>query len=149
MKNIRDILILLVVGFLLYHLLYTNTQQKQKSVVTNVIDGDTIVIQGGDRVRLLGIDAPEKNETFYKESKARLEQLIENKEVMLEREGDNKDRYSRLLRYVFLNDTNINLLLVQEGYAICYFYDKSKYQSQCRALEEEARNDKIGRWQES
>lgn len=121
--------------------------QKERTIVTNVVDGDTIVISGGERVRLLGIDTPEKGEFFYKESKARLEQLIENKEVMLEKEGENKDKYGRLLRYIFLDDTNINLLLVQEGYAICYFYEESKYQDSCKTLEQNAMQNKMSRWQ--
>lgn len=128
---------------------YENKPLKEKTIATNVIDGDTIVISGGERVRLLGIDTPEKGEVFYKESKERLEQLIENKEILLEKEGDNKDKYDRLLRYIFLNDTNINLLMVEEGYAICYFYGQSKYQDSCRQLEQNAMQNKIGRWQKA
>lgn len=152
MKKIISILIILVVSFFLYNALYQgNTIQNQpareQTIVTNVIDGDTIVISGGERVRLLGIDTLEKGEFFYKESKGRMEQLVENKEVMLEKEGDNKDQYGRLLRYIFLNDTNINLQMVEEGFAICYFYEESKYQAVCKDLEENAMQNKIGRWQ--
>ncbi|MFH0831867.1 MAG: thermonuclease family protein [archaeon] len=122
-------------------------ENKEKAVVTNVIDGDTIVISGGERLRLLGIDTPEKGEFYYKESKARMEELIENREITLEKEGDNKDKYGRILRYIFLDDSNINMLLVKEGYAICYFYEESRYQQECIQLEENARAGKIGRWQ--
>lgn len=121
--------------------------EKEKTITTNVIDGDTIVINGGERVRLLGIDTPEKGEFYYKEAKARLEQLIENNEISIEKEGDNKDKYDRLLRYIFLNETNINMEMVEEGYAICYFYGKSRYQSLCRSLEQNAMQNKLGRWQ--
>lgn len=153
MKRLEAITWLAVVlcSFLLYNIFFLDNAQHEdkveKSFVTNVIDGDTIVISGGERVRLLGIDAPEKGEFFYQESKERLEELIENKEIVLEREGDNKDKYDRLLRYIFLDSRNINLLLVEEGHAICYFYEESRYQSACKGLEETAMQNKIGRWQ--
>ena len=146
MKKAYFLIAVFAAGFLLYNAFFSAPEQK-KSFVTNVIDGDTIVISGGERVRLLGIDAPEKGEFFYKEAKARLEELIENRNVTLEREGDNKDKYGRLLRYIFAEDTNINLLMVEEGYAICYFYGESKYQDVCREFEENAMQNKIGRWQ--
>lgn len=142
-------LVAFIACLFLYNSFSGNQAEREKTVVTNVIDGDTIVISGGERVRLLGIDTPEKGELFYKESKERLEQLVENREVSLEKEGDNKDKYDRLLRYVFLNDTNINLLLVQEGFAICYFYQESKYQQDCKNLEENAMQNRIGRWQKA
>lgn len=142
------LLLILIIFILVYNSFYKyKPSQKDITIVTNVIDGDTIVISGGERVRLLGIDASEKGEFYYKESKERLEQLTENKEIALEREGDNKDKYDRLLRYIFLNDTNINLQMVEEGYAICYFYEESKYQDSCKELEENAMQNKIGRWQ--
>ncbi|MBS3090751.1 thermonuclease family protein [Candidatus Pacearchaeota archaeon] len=148
--KIRTIIYLLVfiIVLFLYNSFFGFKPENDRTIVTNVIDGDTIVISGGERVRLLGIDTPEKGEFFYKESKARLEELIENKNVTLEKEGDNKDKYDRLLRYIFLNDTNINLQMVEEGLAICYFYEKSKYQEACKNLEENAMQNKIGRWQE-
>jgi len=120
--------------------------EKEKAIVTNVIDGDTIITSGGERIRLLGIDSPEKGEYTYKEAKARLEQLVEQKEVSLLREKEDRDQYDRLLRWIFLNDTNINLLLVQEGLARCYFYETSKYQKNCKELETNAIKYKIGMW---
>lgn len=153
MKKIITVLAFLALSLVLYHILYQGKAIQEpvaeKTIVTNVIDGDTIVISGGERVRLLGIDTPEKGEFFYKESKARMEQLVENKEVLLKKEGENKDKYGRILRYIFLNDTNINLQMVEEGFAICYFYEESKYQAICKDLEENAMQDKIGRWQNS
>lgn len=148
--KIRTIIYLLIfiIALFLYNFNYQGfTVQNENIVVTNVIDGDTIVVSGGERVRLLGIDTPEKGEFFYKEAKARMEQLVENKEATLEKEGDNKDKYDRLLRYIFVNGTNINLKMVEEGYAICYFYEQSKYQEECRYLEEQARVEGIRRWQ--
>jgi micrococcal nuclease len=149
-KLTLSFLIIFSLAFLIYNFNELNLQGKavsqEKTVVTNVIDGDTVVITGGERVRLLGIDTPEKGEFYYKEAKARLEQLAEKKEVFVEKERDDKDKYDRLLRYIFINNTNINLKLVEEGYANCYFYQKSKYQETCKALEEKAQKEKIGIW---
>jgi micrococcal nuclease len=150
MKAVKVIMLVIILSVIIFsYNSYENKSIKEKSIVTNVIDGDTIVISGGERVRLLGIDTPEKGEFYYKESKGRMEQLVENKEVLLKKEGENKDKYGRILRYIFLNDTNINLLLVEEGFAICYFYEESKYQAVCKDLEENAMQNKIGRWQNS
>ena len=55
----------------MYNLFYENKPAvSENSFVANVIDGDTIVITGGERIRLSGIDTPEKGEFYYKESKA-------------------------------------------------------------------------------
>ena len=70
--------------------------------VDYVIDGDTIKLKDGTRVRLLGIDSPEKGECFYEESRLGVKDLIEGKQVFLEREITGEDNYGRLLRYVFL-----------------------------------------------
>lgn len=149
-ERILITLIFLVISIILYNLFYgtevSSTNSKEISFVTNIVDGDTIVVSGGDRVRLLGIDTPEKGEVYYNEAKNRLESLIENKEVLLEKEGDNKDQYGRLLRYVFLNETNVNMILVKEGYAACYFYEESKYKQECAEIEMNAIQNKIGRW---
>src|SRR5687767_8858842 len=69
------------------------------SSVTRIIDGDTRVVEGGDRVRLLDIDTPEKGQPCSANATARLAELIDGKEVLLEKRGEDKDRYDRLLRY--------------------------------------------------
>jgi micrococcal nuclease len=85
--------------------------------VDEVLDGDTILIETGDYVRLIGVDAPEKNQDFYNESKTFLTSLILNQKVRLEIDIRNRDNYGRLLRYIYLNETNINLEMVRQGYA--------------------------------
>ena len=88
-------------------------------IVERVIDGDTIVSQG-ESIRLLGINSPERGEDYYEEAKEFLESLILNQTVKLELEG--VDKYNRKLAYVFLNGENINIKLVEEGFANYYFY---------------------------
>jgi micrococcal nuclease len=142
------LLLIFLICLFVYNTFYqgkaVQNQAREETVVSNVVDGDTIVISGGERVRLLGMDTPEKGEFFYKEAKQRLEQLIEKRNVTLEKEGDNKDKYDRLLRYVFIDSVNVNMQMVEEGYANCYFYEKSRYQELCRGLEDKARSEKIG-----
>jgi micrococcal nuclease len=93
-------------------------------VVTRVVDGDTIVVEGGESVRLLDIDTPEKGEPCAANATNRLKDLIDNKEVLLVSGKENRDKYDRLLRYVFLNDTLINLVMVREGWANLYIFNK-------------------------
>jgi micrococcal nuclease len=94
------------------------------TVVTRVVDGDTIVVEGGESVRLLDIDTPEKGEPCAANATNRLKDLIDNKEVLLVSGKENRDKYDRLLRYVFLNDTLINLVMVREGWANLYIFNK-------------------------
>lgn len=117
--------------------------------VTKVIDGDTVIVEG-ESVRLLGIDADERGYPCYKEAKKRLEELILNKEVYLERNVVNKDQYGRYLRYIFLNGQNINLELVKEGLAIARFSPENvKYKEEIIAAEKDAREKGIGcKWEQ-
>jgi len=95
-------------------------------IVTRVIDGDTIVDQNGQSYRLLGINTPEKGEKGYIEAKNFLESLILNKTVSLKSQGEEYDLYNRRLAYVYLNNENINLKMINEGYASAYFPTEMK-----------------------
>lgn len=127
--------------------------QPVDALVVRVVDGDTFEIEGGERVRLIGIDTPEtvkpnvSVECFGKQSSERLKHLIEGKMVRLERDRTDRDRYARLLRYAYLGDVLINEALVREGYAesVAYKPDTAKQALLDRA-EEAARDEKIGRW---
>jgi endonuclease YncB( thermonuclease family) len=113
--------------------------------VTKVIDGDTVIVEGGDSVRLLGIDSDERGEPCYGEAKDRLEELVLNKDVRLERDEEDKDQYGRYLRYIFLKDMNINLQVVKEGLAIARFYPENvKYKEEIVAAEKEAKDSEVG-----
>lgn len=132
---------------LLYDKITGSTIVREVKVVTKVIDGDTIVINGGRSVRLIGIDTAERGEDCYDEAKNRLEGLVLNKEIALEQDSENKDKYGRLLRYVFMTGENINVLLVEEGLAIANFYGNERYAKEIAQAEEHAMNNNIGcRW---
>lgn len=92
--------------------------QGELAQVQRIVDGDTLKINN-DSVRLLGINCPEKGEKYYSEAKEFLENETLNQIVRLESKG--KDLYYRELAYVFIGSQNINLKLVEEGYANYYF----------------------------
>lgn len=128
--------------------------------VTKVVDGDTVkvMIDGKiETIRLLGIDTPEvvdprkPVQCFGKKASEKTKELLTGKSVLLESDptqGD-RDRYGRLLRYVYLEDgTLINDVLVRQGFAHEYTYQSKpyKYQQQFIDAEREAREQKKGLW---
>lgn len=122
-------------------------------LVTRVIDGDTIEIEGGGRVRYLGIDTPETVDPhrpvgcFGKEASKKNKELVERKYVRLEKDITDKDKYGRLLRYVFVDDKFVNLELVQGGYALLLTIPPDvKYTDQLLTAQQEAREAKRGLW---
>jgi len=114
-------------------------------MVTKVIDGDTVLIEGGYSVRLLGIDADERGKSCYETAKERLEELVLGQEVILESGNDDLDQWCRYLRYLFLDDVNIGLEMVKEGFAVARASTEgSKYQSEIALAEKNAIDNKVG-----
>ena len=112
---------------------------RDHGLVVKIIDSDTIKLDNGKIVRLIGINGPEKGEKCYEEAVRRLKELIEDKEITLERDVDNSDTYGRLLRYVFLNDTFINQELVKDGLAVVYIVgNNKKYEAKLKESEMKA-----------
>jgi micrococcal nuclease len=112
--------------------------------VFRVIDGDTFVLQtteGNIKVRMDGIDAPERKQCFGKESMEFLNQYI-GKDCMLERKG--VDRYGRTIGVLWIDHVNINLLMVKEGYA--WHFKKYSNDEKLADAEMFARQAKIGLW---
>ncbi len=98
--------------------------EPEYATITRVIDGDTLEIDTGERVRLVCIDAPERGEKGYSEAKEFLEDLVLNKEVKLQRDITDKDKYDRLLRYIYTKEgTFVDELMVLEGHAQAYVYE--------------------------
>ncbi len=114
-------------------------------LVTKIIDGDTVLIEGGYSVRLLGIDADERGNPCYGIAKERLEGMVLNKEVRLELGNDNLDQWCRYLRYLFVDDKNIGLELTKEGLVVARASgENSKYQSEIALAEKSAIDNKVG-----
>ena len=121
--------------------------------VTRVVDGDTIEIEGGEKVRYIGIDTPETVDPrkpvqcFGIESSKKNKELVEGKTVRLEKDITDRDKYSRLLRYVWVDGLFVNLELVKQGFANSYSYPPDiKYQKEFLAAEIGAREAERGLW---
>ncbi|OGK62279.1 hypothetical protein A2334_02375 [Candidatus Roizmanbacteria bacterium RIFOXYB2_FULL_38_10] len=140
------------------------TQKKQQvslKQVERVIDGDTIVIEGNQTVRYIGIDTPETKhptkglQCFGKEASKKNIELVEKKYVLLEKDVSEVDRYNRLLRYVWVYDTPIatgegifvNDYLVREGYALASTFPPDvAYAEQFMTAQQQAREFNKGLW---
>lgn len=120
---------------------------KTPAVVSRVIDGDTIVIVSGEKVRLIGINTPEKGRPYFEEAKDKLAEVVEGKTVELEKDISERDRYGRLLRYIWLDGACVNLEMVRQGFAFSYTYPPDvKYQDKILAAQKQAREKQIGLW---
>lgn len=124
-----------------------------RSIVTEVIDGDTIKISGGQTLRFIGIDTPELAhrkrplECFAKEAKNKTQKLLLGRRVRMEKDISETDRFGRLLRYVYVDDTFINELLVKEGYAtVATLPPDVKYIKELHQAEGDARKNSAGLW---
>jgi micrococcal nuclease len=120
----------------------------QKVKVTRVVDGDTYVIETGEKVRMIGIDAPEMSTDFGNDAKEHLKTLIEGKTIELQpdkKTGD-KDRYNRLLRYAILNGEDINLRMVCDGFAIAYTKFKFSKAESYTSCQINAEGSDLGMW---
>ncbi len=117
----------------------------EKGLVTRVIDGDTIEINSIYHVRYIGIDTPEEDEYYFNESKEFNSELVLGKEVRLERDVSQVDKYNRLLRYVYVGDLFVNAELVRLGYAnaVRYLPDE-EYSDYFADLEQYARASGLG-----
>ena len=117
------------------------------ALVTEVVDGDTITVSGGERIRLIGIDAPESDEPYYEESKKYLKDKILYKKVELESDITDKDVYGRSLRYIWFNGKLLDAEIVREGLAIAKQYDPdNKYKNEIAEAESEAIGRQVGLW---
>lgn len=146
-----------IIGFFLPHkplIVETPTLYK----VAEVIDGDTIKVLFNNKeetVRLLGIDTPEvpnpykPTGCFGAEASNKTKEVLENKKVYLipDPMSSDKDKYGRLLRYVFLeNGYFLNAELVKEGYAYNYIYEPFQFMKEFNRLETMAKDEKLGLW---
>lgn len=96
--------------------------------VMKVLDGDTVVIHTGQQVRLLGIDTPEIGEPCADKATKKLRDLTLYKEVNLESDTQDKDKYRRLLRFLYIGDRNVNKEIIKAGLARILFFDNRRFQ---------------------
>ena len=121
--------------------------------VVRVVDGDTLLLDRKERVRLIGVDTPETVDPrrpvqrFGKEASAFTKRMVEGKKVRLEYDQDRTDRFGRTLAYVYLEDgTFLNAEIVRQGYGHAYTRFPFKYLEEFRGYEREAREAQRGLW---
>ncbi len=126
-------------------------------VVQRVVDGDTIQLETGEKLRYIGINTPEtvdprrSVQCFGKEASNKNKELVLGQKVRLEKDVSNTDKYGRLLRYVYLQtptgEVFVNDYLVRQGYAYASSYPPDiAHQKDFRQAQEEAQENNRGLW---
>ena len=124
------------------------------AVVERVIDGDTVVLVGGEKIRYIGVDTPElgnpkkKVQPYAKEATEFNRRLVEGQKVRLEMDIEPQDKYHRTLAYVYLEDGRfVNAELLKEGYAqLLTIPPNVRYVDLFAGLQKQARDAKRGLW---
>ncbi len=128
----------------------TNTRAEDTLICTAVIDGDTFKLETGETVRLIGIDAPELSQPGGEMSREYLTHLILNKGITLEKGYEDRDKYNRLLRFVYIDDVCINEEMVRQGYAEArYMSSEDPRREYYIQLEIKAETAKAGLWSDN
>ena len=119
-------------------------------VVVNIVDGDTVDLASGERIRYLMIDTPELSsaDCYAQEATELNSQLVLDREVRLEYDVECEDRYDRLLAYVHVGDNEINTIMVERGYA-CLLHippNGEDRRDEFSGLESLAKSEERGMW---
>ena len=129
-----------------------------EGVVQRVIDGDTIELDNGMRVRYIGVDTPElrrringqwtyRPQRLAEEAREFNQRLVEGKRVRLEYDEEHIDRYQRELAYIYVGDLFVNAELIRSGYARVVLHPPNlKYSTLFLRLQQEAKNQQKGVW---
>jgi micrococcal nuclease len=149
--------IVLIVAALLQYLAPTPAvprDPQQLTAVERVVDGDTLIIAGGQRVRLLGINTPElardgrPAEPWADEARKFLQSAVEGRDISLGFDREHSDKYGRWLAYVYLQGTLINEEIIRAGWSRAetkYRYSEAM-KVRFRRAEREARDQRAGMW---
>lgn len=120
------------------------------AVVVNVVDGDTVDLEGGERIRYLLIDTPElsSNDCYAQEARQANIDLVLDHEVKLTYDVQCTDNYGRLLAYVSVGDVEVNRRLVERGFACDLFIPPNgeDRREEFASLESLARSEGRGMW---
>ena len=157
-RKCKKAFLLLAVMFALFLMTVTPVPLRAADSGTCIraVDGDTLVVDLNgtrEKVRLIGVDTPETVhpskpvQHFGKEASAFTKWMAAGKKVRLEYDGQKRDRYGRLLAYVYLQDgTFLNAEIIRQGYGFAYTRFPFKYMDQFRQHEKEAREASRGLW---
>lgn len=122
--------------------------------ITQIIDGDTFIVNNKTTIRLIGINSPEKDQCFHSQSRQAVAKFLKDKSVYLEKEITGQDEYARLLRYAFIpaagdreDNLFVNDYIVRQGWAQAMpSAPNSRYRDLLYAAQEEAINHNRGLW---
>ncbi len=121
--------------------------------VKRVVDGDTVILSGLGRARLIGVDSPESvkpgspQERFGPEAADFTREMLQGRQVRVERGDELEDRHGRALVYLYLEDGRFfNLLLVREGFAYAYTQFPFRFRQEFLEAEDRARIEGKGLW---
>lgn len=167
--------LVIVIGYVLFTLFFGNEAPSSpqtasaliKATIERVVDGDTLILSTGERLRLIGLNAPEntsRTEAYGKEASQFVRETVEGRTVWLQQDVSDTDQYDRLLRYVWLMKTPdyekieksdpdyiidhmLNAILLNEGYAEPYTFPPDvMHQALFLTLAKDARKAQRGLW---
>ena len=135
--------------FLLIGAVVGCTQQAGTISGVEIIDGDTFRLVNGDTVRLIGIDAPELSQPGGVLSREYLAHLLLGNPITLEKGSEDKDKYHRLLRFVYIGNLCINEEMIKQGYAEARYLPENPIRDYYLQLEIQAETTKAGLWSDN
>jgi len=118
--------------------------------IVAVIDGDTMRLKGGDKLRLANIDTPEQGEPYYEEATRHLERLVVNKRARVQLAAQTRDKYGRLLGSVFVDSMSVSESIVRHGLAYVFLFQSTDLDrpeiKRLLEAQRQAMTDKVGLW---
>lgn len=162
LKKLLFLVFLIILAYGINLFLSPSNGEFEAYTVTKVSDGDTIWANN-EKIRIIGVNTPElkSKEDFSNEAKDLTKSLVLNKKVYFEKDMGERDKYNRLLRYVWLKKpkkinreeiekNTLEGILLAKGYARVYtFKPNIKYKKYFREIENRAKKEKVGMWKNS
>jgi endonuclease YncB( thermonuclease family) len=145
-KQIIVIILIIVSGVFYFNLTDADSDREIRRVI-RILDGDTIELNGGEKTRLLGLNAPETSMDFGEDTTGFLEESIGGKLIEIESSGT--DKYRRLLAHIFINGKHINKEILERGLGTLYYYEKDQHYTALKEAEANARGKELGIWKKS
>jgi len=101
-------------------------KEDDRLTIIEVIDGDTVRLRGGDKLRLANIDAPEKGSPLYDEATAFLEKMVLGRPTRIEFADRRRDKYGRLLGFIYVDSVSVSEAILENGLAYLLLFKKSE-----------------------
>ncbi|HUV30940.1 MAG TPA: thermonuclease family protein [Acidobacteriota bacterium] len=144
------VLALLIVAFRLVEEIGRERRPSDRFVVARVLDGDTVELRGGDRLRLLAIDTPEKGDPLFDEATRLLDSLAVGETAVIRFAEQRRDRYGRLLGYLYVDTLFVNRVILERGLGYLYLFGDSRLDSpairQLLEAQRRAMEERSGLW---